>query len=49
MAKQILPNRTRYDITGKARQEFSSKLTISDDSKNFLQICTVDLLSTSSA
>ena len=49
VAKQILPNRTRYDVTGKARQEFSSKMCISDDSKIFLQICTVDLLSTSSA
>ena len=26
VAKQILPNRTRYDVTGKARQEFSSKI-----------------------
>ena len=33
MAKRIVPNRRRSDVSGKAGQEFHQKLTVSDDSK----------------
>ena len=39
VARRILPNRSRYDFSGKARQKFHQKLTIFDDSKMSIQFC----------
>ena len=39
VASRILPNRSRYDFSGKARQKFHQKLTIFDDSKMSIQFC----------
>ena len=43
MAKQILPNCTRYEVAGKPGKNFHQKLTISDDSKMIIYLCTADL------
>ena len=39
MAKQISPNRTRYEVAGKHRQEFQQKLACCWRLKQFLQLC----------
>ena len=39
VAKQILPNRMRYEVAGKHRQEFQQKLACCWRLKQFLQLC----------
>ena len=49
MAKQILPNRTRYEVTGQPGQGFSSKIGYISNPNMFFHVCTVEMLSTNSA
>ena len=43
VAKQILPNHSRYDFSGKARQEISPRIGYSGRYKTFKLICTFAL------
>ena len=43
MAKQILPNHSRYDFSGKARQEISTKIRYSGRYTRSILICTFAL------
>ena len=49
VASRILPNRTRYDVSGKPGQEFHQKLTNFDDSKMIPKYVPADLGLPSSA
>ena len=43
VAKRILPNHRRYEISGKPGQEISPNIAYSDDSKMCIHLCTAHL------